>query len=435
MKSSDYPKVLFVLMAKIKIEEPVNLILRTQFAEWPSDHLAQIYSGESRGDGEFCGYYYHVQPSDRVFGGIFGKIRGGIFDTVEMQSDINQINLKSKSLFKPAFAMLRRHVGNWIISSGLWEVIFHVRLSSSMAKFVSEFKPDMIYCQGYSLGFATLPMLISQRFNIPICFQTTDDWPSYTYKGFPTAWLLRRRTQQLVSKATVRMAFGEKMQCLYERRYREGFEVTYHLDDPKRFLANSIDEIEQECISKQYKIVYTGSLALRRYEALQDLLTAVRLLQSNNLHIQIDVYCSGLPKDIPRELLDASEVEFYSLPSHQDLPKVLATASVLFLPESFSVEPELIEYAISSKAHLYMMSGKPILVYGPSYSGTVEYAQCEGWGLVVTERSELNLRDALLVMFAEEDRMGQFRTKAEECIKRHHDLSIGQKRFRKMLTS
>jgi hypothetical protein len=82
-----------------------------------------------------------------------------------------------------------------------------------------------------------------------------------------------------------------------------------------------------------------------------------------------------------------------------------------------------------------MMSGKPILVYGPSYSGTVEYAQCEGWGLVVTERSELNLRDALLVMFAEGDRMRQFRTKAEECIKRHHDLSIGQKRFRKMLTS
>lgn len=34
-----------------------------------------------------------------------------------------------------------------------------------------------------------------------------------------------------------------------------------------------------------------------------------------------------------------------------------------------------------------MMSNRPVLVYGPSYSGTVDYADRDGWGLVVSERN------------------------------------------------
>ena len=310
-----------------------------------------------------------------------------------------------------------------------------VRLSTLMAKFVNDFKPDIIYCQGYSLGFATLPMMIASRFSLPICFQTTDDWPSYTYRSFPMAGLLRQRTQQLITNAKVRMAFGEKMQRLYESRYGERFEVMYHLDDPQRFIVVSAVDNDQARITKQYRIVYTGTLALRRYEALQDLLVVVRLLQKNNQQIKIEVYCSGLPKDIPKELLDASEIEFLPLPSHNDMPGILASASVLFLPESFTVAPELIEYAISSKAHLYMMSGRPILVYGPDYSGTVEYSTREGWGLVVNERNVFKLKEALTEIIEGGEGMLQLLTNAEECIKRHHDLTIGQNRFRNMLIS
>jgi glycosyltransferase involved in cell wall biosynthesis len=431
-----YPRVLIVLMPKVKADDQLNLLIRTQFGNWHKEHLAQIHStGDPGGHGEYLGYYYQLQNSDRLFGGLFRRLRGEVFDMVVMNTVKKQNSAHQKKIFSLWTKVFKKRFGDWLIASGLWEVIFHVRISNRMVKFVIEFKPDLIYCQGYSLGFVTLPMLISKRFNIPICFQTTDDWPSYTYKGFPMSCLLRRRTQQLVSMASVRMAFGMKMQHLYESRYGKSFEVTYHLDDPYRFLMDYGVETEQVRINKKYRIVYTGSLALRRYEAIQDLLFAIRSLQTNNQAYQIDVYCSGLPKDIPRELLDASEVVFITMPSHEDLPKVLATASVLFLPESFSVAPELIEYAISSKAHLYMMSGKPILVYGPAYSGTVEYAIEEGWGLVVTERSEINLRDAVVEMFTDGERMLQLRKNAEECIKRHHDLTIGQKWFREVLTS
>jgi glycosyltransferase involved in cell wall biosynthesis len=431
-----YPRVLIVLMSKVKADDPCNLLIRTQFCDWPKEHLAQIHAtGEPDGQGEFCGHYYRLKGCDRYFGGVFQRLRGGVYDMVVMNTVEGQDNGQHKNKIARRTKLIKKRFGDWLIGSGVWEVIFHVRLSTLMAKFVNEFKPDIIYCQGYSLGFAMLPMMIASRFNLPICFQTTDDWPSYTYKSFPMAGLLRRRTHKLVTKATVRMAFGEKMQRLYESRYGESFEVMYHLDDPQRFLVVSAVENEQVSITKQCRIVYTGTLALRRYEALQDLLVVVRLLQNNNQQIKIEVYCSGLPKDIPKELLDAPEIEFLPLPSHNEMPGILASASVLFLPESFTVAPELIEYAISSKAHLYMMSGRPILVYGPVHSGTVEYSAREGWGLVVTERNVSKLKDALVEMIEGGERMLQLRSNAEECIKRHHDLTIGQNRFRKMLTS
>jgi glycosyltransferase involved in cell wall biosynthesis len=270
--------------------------------------------------------------------------------------------------------------------------------------------------------------LLSRRFDIPICFQTTDDWPDGRgYRGSPVRWLLRRRARELILCAKARLAFGEKMQREYERRYGVSFEVTYHLDDPRRFPPRA------EGPDKACKIIYTGTLAHRRYEAIQDLLAAARRMPELAGRFEIVVYSSGIPKDIPADLLQSPEVKFAPLPTHEQLPAVLANATILLLPESFNEPRESIEYSLSTKAHLYMMSGTPVLVYGPAHSGTVEYAIREGWGLVVAERSVAKLTDALVEILTASRRMHQLRSNAEVCIQRHHDMVTGRKRFRELL--
>ena len=94
---------------------------------------------------------------------------------------------------------------------------------------------------------------------------------------------------------------------------------------------------------------------------------------------------------------------------------------------------KMIEYSISSKAHLYMMSGQPILVYGPEYSGTVEYAVRMGWGVVVSKRSVLLLKAALRELLDSEQRKCQIRLNAQECIQRYHNLKVGQNLFLNLL--
>jgi glycosyltransferase involved in cell wall biosynthesis len=195
------------------------------------------------------------------------------------------------------------------------------------------------------------------------------------------------------------------------------------LDDPRRFPTVASVDIEP-C-----RVVYTGSLGLRRYEAVQDLLAVVRTMNGHQKAIQIHIYSSGIPRDTPRELLESPEIEFLPLPTHDELPSILASASVLFLPESFCVPPEMIELAISSKVHLYMMSGRPILVYGPAYSGTVGYALEGGWAAVVTERNRDALKTALRKLLDDNHGNDELMRNARARVGSHHDSVSGRARF------
>ena len=75
--------------------------------------------------------------------------------------------------------------------SGLWELLFPVRLSHGLKRFLAAFRPDIIYSQGYTLGFSQLPLMLHAWTGAPICFHTSDDWPVYLYSESPARVLLR----------------------------------------------------------------------------------------------------------------------------------------------------------------------------------------------------------------------------------------------------
>ena len=56
---------------------------------------------------------------------------------------------------------------------------------------MEQFAPDVIYAEGYSLGFVWLPLLLRKRYGWPIAFHTGDDWPRDLYRTGLTAPLLR----------------------------------------------------------------------------------------------------------------------------------------------------------------------------------------------------------------------------------------------------
>ena len=226
------------------------------------------------------------------------------------------------------------------------------------------------------------------------------------------------------------MAFGTKMQQVFEKRYRVPFHVTHHADDPARF--PSIGASPQ---GRPRIIAFTGSLGLRRYEAIDDLVVAIKSLKLEGMAVAVRVYSSGMPKELPDTLRSAPEVTFLPLPSHEALPSVLAEADVLFLPESFSVEPGMIELSISTKCHLYMMSGRPILVYGPPFSGTIDYALNEGWAAVVCERNPIQLRATLARLLTDSPRVEELSRRASAVVARNHDMASSRTAFLETLTA
>jgi glycosyltransferase involved in cell wall biosynthesis len=379
-----YPRVLFLHMTKVREQDPQNLLVRTLFGGWPKENLAQIYTGCYRGTGEFCGSYFQVGVEERRLGGIFSRlkqegVRATSGTTPGSESPAPRPSIRTR---------LSALATTTTIESGVWEMVFSLRMSENLRTFIRGFRPDIIYTQGYSVGITNLALRISEEFSVPICYLPVDDWHSSLYRNSPVHLKVASLAKEVAQRATVRLALGPKMAKVLTDRYGVPFDCIYNADDFSRFPREPLPSG-----TGVVTIGFAGSLYLGRVETIGDLLNACRALQRE---FKIKVFCPSVPSETPAALRTSPNVEFLPLPSHSELPGVLRTCDILFLPESFDESYRgAIELSLSSKCPLYMMSGRPVLVYAPSWSGSMYYAKEFKWGVTVEERANGALAHAL----------------------------------------
>ena len=385
-------------MNRINASDSFNngLLLRSLFEKWPKDNLAQIFSGGNNGDPGFFGHYYGLQQKDRLLGNLFFKIKPDLAATA---SGIN--NSINKKTFRTSLQQL---VKRTFIASGLYELIFKVRLSDRMIEWIEEFKPDVILAQGYNLTFTLLPIRIKQIFiNCRVAFLTTDDWPSYLYSGmlgenkifsYIPRKQVERATKKLMSIVDIPFAFGVPMANEYERRYKRRFITISHLDEPIRFKnATAI----RHCTSDVFSIVTMGNFNQYRWPLLLDLNESCKKLFMLGIHSRITVISSAIDSEALDKLAECKFISIIGDPGNNLIPGYLKGADVLFLPEGFDHDfVTAIRLSVSTKSHLFMFSQKPIIVYAHKDTGVASYAIGYKWAKVVTERSINELTQSLL---------------------------------------
>lgn len=390
-----YPRVLIIYLSCINKADQHGVSIREWFADWPKEDLAQIYSGGEVGREKFCGFNFKLGQNERKFGKFFFKIKSS-----SIGQNSNQIlpGENFKELTKLSFfSLLKNKISEGLISTGLWELIFKPVLSIEMNKFVKEFNPQIIYCQGYNLTFTWLPVILHNKFLVPICFQTGDDWPSYLYRGRPLSFLIRpivhQAVKSLLSKSSIRLASGKLMASVYHQRYGFTFEPLMMCDDVDRY-RNAIPQrvVDERTIS----VLYSGSLGFGRWVSIIDLCNTAKLINIEGFKIIVTVFATTIPPEAVNKLRVIDNLQILPGPSHEELPSYLKGADILFLPETFDpIKAKEIRLSISTKAHFYMMSEKPILVYASSDTGIVNYAQEEGWAYIVQEQNLHKLKFAL----------------------------------------
>ncbi len=433
-----YPRVLVVVMGRINAADNFNngLLLRNLFARWPKENLAQIYSGGDNGDAGYFGHYYKLGPRDRRLGWLFYKLKSEALKESAEEMPILTGNRASIS----RVATLRVFGNRMLMDTGLYELIFRPRLSRAMTEWVEYFRPDFIFAQGYNLAFTWLPLMLAKRFRLPIVYYPTDDWSENCYrpelgsKGI-LARLARRTVivsaRQLVDRATVCLAFNPFMQEEYRKRYDKEFTVLMHGDDVSRF------ETMVPCrqvSSEVFWIVSTGSFDRHRLPLLFDLDEACGILSSKGFNIRATVF--------PVQFSQVAElgnkfrfIQFQPCPSHDALVSVLRAADVLFLPERFDETASLIRSSVSSKAHLFMFSGRPIVVYSDPMTGIVRYAREDGWAAVVDRRDPLLLAQTFEVLITREDERQRLLACAQRTAMKNHHLPTIQTTFYDLLCS
>jgi glycosyltransferase involved in cell wall biosynthesis len=431
-----FPRILIVTKSRITDIDSAGAALRNWFKEWPRDHLAQVYSGVSAAGAVFCERSFQLGAPERRLGHVFLGLKGSSLADAALPYREHAAG-GSAARGKGIVPRLKRVGGKALVESGVWELIFTPTLSSRLRSFIAEFQPDAMFVQGCDISFMRLPMLIRVEFGTPIHFDIVDDWVEHLYRGSLAGALMNRVVQRtfrdLLDASSGRYTIGEAMAQAYQRRYGVPFTPLMQCDDQERFSkARTVAERERDAI----EIVYSGSLALNRWKALVDLSRACSSRVHLGRPISITAYAPFVPREAAEPLRAASCLTVKPAVPDAQVPAVLAGADLLFLPESF--DPKISEYtklSVSTKAHLYMMSGKPSLVYGPAGIGTVEYARRHGWGHVVDREGAAPLGVALEELLTGPRRREEYVERARAVAAAYHSGSVVRESLRKTLLS
>ena len=427
--SSKYPRVLIIYNSRINKADQHGVSIRGWFGDWPKENLAQIYSGGEIGDEVFCNYNFKLGQKERRFGKVFFKLKGSSIgkSSYTVSLDENFTNLKKFSFG----SLIKNKISEWLINTGLWELIFKPVFSKELIKFIEDFKPQIIYCQGYSLTFTWLPVMINKFFNIPICFQTGDDWPSNLYLDSPLSFAIRpivdRAVKSLLSTSSARLGNGNLMAKEYSERYNLSFEPLMMCDNLARFRKAAPYSVAN---NGTRTILYSGGLAHGRWVSIVDLCAASELLKIEGFKIMVVALATTIPREAVNTLRKISNLHILPGPSHEELPSYLKGADILYLPETFDpTEAKIIRLSVSTKAHLYMMSERPILVYASPTTGVMNYARDAGWGCIVQEQNLNKLADALLKLLTNEEYCKKIINKGVEVVLKNHEEYKVKARF------
>ncbi len=446
---SEYPRVLVCVLTRVNAHDAFNnnLLLRNLFADWPKDRIAQIHSGgssltrESNDDEGFFGSEYRVGDEDRRFGPLKTRLRKAFKKNPKATETTEHSQVASGRRSGRAAGLIRR-LGRFVTESGLAETIFPVRPSEALLEWVRNFNPDVIFAQGYNLSFTWLPMQLKKRLGVPIAFYTSDDWPSYIYTD--RAGLMRvispfirrivaKATQELITDTDCPLAFNRMMALEYQRRYGKAFGTIMHSDDPDRFRRAEPIGLQPPGTKS---IVAAGGFNSSRWPLLLDMEEACRELAVEGLEVRVTVLTSSIAPEGRKRVNECRHIEVRDDPGHDLLPSYLKGADALFLPETFDErQAEAIRYSVSTKAHLFMLAQRPILVYGDARTGLVTYARDEGWANVVCTRDIPALKSAVRRMLTDQEHTARLVAIADEVFQRNHDSRTVRKEFLNIMRS
>jgi hypothetical protein len=430
-----YPKVLICALTRVNAKDSFNnnLLLRNLLADWPRERLAQIYSGGSNRDFGFCGHQYQIGSVDRRFGKLFSKLKGERLGSASAEATLDA---PQSALFR-----WKQRAGRFLLDSGLYELVFKLRLSRQLANWAEDFDPDIILAQGYNLTFTWLPLLLKRHLKKPIAYYGSDDWPTYLYSSKEglralTAPLMRRivdrSSRQLLVATDLPFSFNDMMGEEYKRRYGKHFTTLMHCDDPERFTRAKPIRL---CPAEVKSIIATGAFDDSRWPLLLDLEAACERLNDIGIPTRATVLTNRITEEGYRRVKECRFVELRNDPGHEILPRYLKGADVLYLPETF--DPFLAQgfrYSISTKTHLFMFSHRPILVYGHPVCGLVNYAKRERLASVIELRDIALLAAGFRLILTDRRFSEALVSAADGVVLRSHSCRVVRTQFWRQLT-
>lgn len=366
------------------------------FAGWDKDKIAVVCTDHmfNNLNTEICDTYYLLGSDEYKWAFPFSILQRNVLSGERKLKAGNNASGNA-----PVKASLRtRVIDNYFYPFleyiGLFHSLSKISMSDKLRNWIDDYKPDVIYAQAPTRETVLFCVLMQQYIKKPMIYHVMDDWPStISQKGpFKNYWhkKIDRELRALLDHSTVLLAISNGMAEEYKKRYGKNF-LTFHnpieIDFWKSHQRTNYE------LGPRPVILYAGRIGPGIQTTLESMAMAIDIVNSkSNTAVQFVLQTKDKPVWVDNYLY----VQHKPQVAYSELPKNFAEADFLYLPYDFTKESiRFIKFSMPTKAPEYMISGTPVIVFGPGETALVQDAQRNNWGKVVTENNIEALADAI----------------------------------------
>jgi glycosyltransferase involved in cell wall biosynthesis len=387
--TNGHPRVLFVTPAAFNQVTGGGITFSNLFRSWPQDRLATVHSDTVPVSRDVCALYYELGAAEIVMPAPLRRLRraarGQAAGTAAAPSGTSA---------GPSLLHRAKHL---VFGDALPE---RGRLSPALEAWIAAFRPELIYTILGGNALMELIDRIRRRFALPVAVHFMDDWQSAIYRGGLVSPIEHRRMRKLIATlveaASLRLAIGDAMAREYAARFGVPFQPFQNAVDVARWSSLAKRDL---AVGDPLRLIYTGSvLGFAQSESLVACCEAVAALRREGLAATLDIYSPpDQTQPLRARLATDAGVRLHDIIADDDAYfRMLAAADILLLPVNFDAHSvRYIRLSMPTKVPSYLVSGTPVLVYGPPGVAQLEDARTAGWGHVV-DRPEPALLQAAI---------------------------------------
>lgn len=438
---TDHPRVLFVSPLAFNHFTGGGVTFSNLFRGWPQDRLFTVHQDALPLSRDVCVSYFALGPEEMPLAGPLEALRRRVARvpgdaTAEPVPAASTATTPTQSA--PGSTAKRATLAAVQALFGNGGLPVSPRITPRLAAWIEAAKPDVIYTILGSIEMMELVEQIRLRFGLPVVVHLMDDWRMDRERGgLLSPWRrrrLRRLFDQSMRHARGHLAICDAMAEAYGREYGVPFEGVQNVIDDAAWLARARGDVTP---GRPARLLYAGSLYPNvQLSSLIDIAEAVARLRAGGTEVTLDVMCPDFMIAPFRDRLAAHDgTQIVPQLSRERYFEAICAADLLLLPAGFDAAAvRLLRYSMPTKVPEYLVSGVPILLYGPEEIAQVAYAEREGWGLVVKRRDASELEAAIARAISDMVLRRDLVARARQVAAARHEAEAVRQAFRAALT-
>lgn len=419
-----------------------GITMSNLFRNWPEDRLSVVTEHIVDPELSITNKYYLIGSEEKKRPWPLNYIRvtsksGFVEISKSANSQYRVLADTEVSLPVKIYLKLNSIIGKILAFFGFYHLIYKFTVSEKLLEYVNQFKPDLIYSHLHYLEFMQFVHKLHLKTKIPLAVHMMDDWLKAVEPNGLFKLIWQNKTEKVFRKviqdASVLMSICEAMTADYKTKYGFDFIPFHNPVETKIWMTHSKNDWSYKT---PFRMLYAGRIGVGTLESVIDIAEAVEELNKNGLEIVLEIQTRSINKIFNEAITQYNCIKINPTLEYAKLPEKFSSVDLLILPMDFDDKSlKYIWLSMPTKVSEYLSTGTPILVYAPQKTALARYALDKEWGIVVSERSQFKLREAIKNIYNDHEMRIKLGKRGKELTVKYHDAEIVRDEFRNQMAS